>query len=121
MYRPVKAGEVFTTFIFDGKDCADMGVYSTTTSGTYTMYIEPTFKDEMVEVPGYDGRYYYGTQYSTQQFNSLCETKHSEDFYEQLQSFKNEYKKSCPTNYFLWIKWNEYYLYEMYQRKIYSK
>ena len=68
MYRPVKAGEVFTTFIFDGKDCADMGVYSTTTSGTYTMYIEPTFKDEMVEVPGYDGRYYYGTQYTSQQF-----------------------------------------------------
>lgn len=68
MYRPVKAGEVFTTFIFDGKDCADMGVYSTTSSGTYTMYIEPTFKDETLEVPAYDGRYYYGTQYSTQQF-----------------------------------------------------
>ena len=68
MYRPVKAGEVFTTFIFDGKDCADMGVYSTTSSGTYTMYIEPTFKDETLEVPAYDGRYYYGTQYSAQQF-----------------------------------------------------
>ena len=68
MYRLVKAGEVFTTFIFDGKDCADMGVYSTTSSGTYTMYIEPTFKDEMLEVPAYDGRYYYGTQYTAQQF-----------------------------------------------------
>lgn len=68
MYRPVKAGEVFTTFIFDGKDCADMGVYSTTSNGTYTMYIEPTFKDETLEVPAYDGRYYYGTQYSAQQF-----------------------------------------------------
>lgn len=68
MYRPVKAGEVFTTFIFDGKDCADMGVYSTTSGGTYTMYIEPTFKDETLDVPAYDGRYYYGTQYSAQQF-----------------------------------------------------
>ena len=68
MYRPVKAGEVFTTFIFDGKDCADMGVYSTTSSGTYTMYLEPTFKDETLEVPAYDGRYYYGTQYTVQQF-----------------------------------------------------
>ena len=68
MYRPVKAGEVFTTFIFDGKDCADMGVYSTTSSGTYTVYIEPTFKDEFLEVPAYDGRYYYGTQYTAQQF-----------------------------------------------------
>lgn len=68
MYRPVKAGEVFATFIFDGKDCADMGVYSTTSSGTYTMYLEPTFKDETLEVPAYDGRYYYGTQYTAQQF-----------------------------------------------------
>lgn len=68
MYRPVKAGELFTTFIFDGKDCADMGVYSTTSSGTYTMQIEPMFKDETLEVPAYDGRYYYGTQYSAQQF-----------------------------------------------------
>ena len=68
MYRPVKAGEIFTTFIFDGKDCADMGVYSTTSSGTYTLQLEPTFKDETLEVPAYDGRYYYGTQYTTQQF-----------------------------------------------------
>lgn len=68
MYRPVKAGELFTTFIFDGKDCADMGVYSTTSSSTYTMNLEPTFKDEMLDVPAYDGRYYYGTQYTAQQF-----------------------------------------------------
>lgn len=68
MDRPVKAGELFTTFIFDGKDCADMGVYSITSSGTYTTYIEPTFKDEVLEVPAYDGRYYYGSQYSIQQF-----------------------------------------------------
>jgi phage-related protein len=45
-----------------------MGVYSTTSSGTYTMYIEPNFRDETLEVPAYDGRYYYGTQYSAQQF-----------------------------------------------------
>lgn len=68
MYRPVKAGEIFTTFIFDGKDCADMGVYSTTSGGTYTLQLEPTFKDETLDVPAYDGRYYYGTQYTTQQF-----------------------------------------------------
>lgn len=68
MSRVVKAGEVFTTFIFDGIDCADMGVFSATSSGTYTNYLEPQFKDEMLEVPAYDGRYYYGTQYSGQQF-----------------------------------------------------
>lgn len=66
--RPVKAGEVFTTFIFDGKDCADMGVYSVTSSGTYTYKIVPTFKDEVLEVPSYDGQYYYNTQVSSQDF-----------------------------------------------------
>lgn len=69
MDRPVKAGEVFATFNFDGTDCADMGVYSITSSGTYTMQIEPTFNDDMVDVPAYDGHYYYGTQYSVQQFS----------------------------------------------------
>lgn len=66
--RPVKAGEVFTTFIFDGKDCADMGVYSVTNGGTYTYKIVPTFNDEVLDVPAYDGQYYYGTQLSTQDF-----------------------------------------------------
>lgn len=88
MYRPVKAGEVFTTFIFDGKDCADMGVFSTTSSGTYTMYLEPTFKDEMLEVPGYDGRYYFGTQYSTQQFQfNMFADNLSIDEYKRLRTW----------------------------------
>jgi hypothetical protein len=98
MYRPVKAGELFTTFIFDGKDCADMGVYSTTSSGTYTMYIEPTFKDETLEVPAYDGRYYYGTQYSTQQFqfnmfaDNLSMTEYR-NLKEQNNRFMEQFKK----------------------------
>lgn len=66
--RPVKSGELFTTFIFDGKDCADMGIYSVSNSGTYTVQMLPTFKDETLEVPNYDGKYYFGTQYSIQQF-----------------------------------------------------
>lgn len=69
MYRPVKSGEIFTTFIFDGKDCADMGVYSVTNSGTYDLQMTPNFSDEFLSVPAYDGQYYYGTQFTTQQFN----------------------------------------------------
>ena len=68
MERPVKAGERFVTFIWDDIDCANMGVYSVTNGGTYTHYLEPTFKDELLEVPAYDGRYYYGSQYTCQQF-----------------------------------------------------
>jgi len=70
--RMVKAGELFATFIFDGKDCADMGVYNVTSGAVYTMNIEPTFSDNKLEVPAYDGRYYYGTQITGQQFEFNC-------------------------------------------------
>ena len=61
-YRVVKRGELFATFKFDGKDCADMGVYSVTSGSVYTMNIEPIYNDQTLEVPAYDGKYYYGTQ-----------------------------------------------------------
>lgn len=70
--RAVKAGELFATFIFDGKDCADMGIYSVTNGSVYTLNIEPTFSDNKLEVPAYDGKYYYGTQITGQQFQFTC-------------------------------------------------
>ena len=88
MDRPVKAGELFTTFIFDGIDCADMGIYSVTNSGTYTLQLEPTFKDETLEVPAYDGKYYYGTQYTAQQFQfNMFADNLSLDEYRDLRSW----------------------------------
>ena len=72
MMRAVKAGELFATFVFDGKDCADMGVYSITSGAVYQMNIEPTFSDQNLEVPAYDGKYYYGTQITGQQFQFTC-------------------------------------------------
>ncbi len=68
MSRPVKAGERWSTFIFDGIDCADLGVYSITNGSTYTTYLTPTYKDKTTEVTAYDGRYYYGTQITGQKF-----------------------------------------------------
>lgn len=70
--RVVKAGELFATFIFNGRDCADMGVYSITSGSVYTMGIEPMFSDNKLEVPAYDGKYYYGTQITGQQFQFTC-------------------------------------------------
>jgi len=70
--RAVKSGELFSTFIYDGKDCADMGVYNVTSSSTYTMNIEPKFNDQRKNVPMYDGSYYYGTQITGQQFKMNC-------------------------------------------------
>ena len=71
-YRAVKRGELFATFTFDGKDCADMGVYNVTSGAVYTMNLEPMFKDDTLEVPAYDGKYYYGTQITGQQFKFHC-------------------------------------------------
>lgn len=72
MKRAVKTGELFSTFNYDGKDCADMGIYNITSGSVYTMNIEPTFNDHKLEVPAYDGKYYYGTQISGQQFQFNC-------------------------------------------------
>lgn len=72
MVKNVKTGELFATFNYDGKDCADMGVYNVTSGATYVMNIEPTFTDHKVEVPAYDGKYYYGTQITGQQFQFNC-------------------------------------------------
>ena len=72
MKRAVKTGELFATFNYDGKDSADMGIYNITSGSTYTMNIEPTFSDHKLEVPAYDGKYYYGTQITGQQFQFTC-------------------------------------------------
>lgn len=72
MVRSVKTGELFATFNYDGKDCADMGIYNVTSGAVYTMNIEPTFSDKKLEVPAYDGKYYYGTQITGQQFQFNC-------------------------------------------------
>ena len=68
MRRAVKAGEFWSTFIFDNIDCADLGVYAVTSSSTYTTNLVPTFADKKTEVTAYDGQYYYGTQITGQQF-----------------------------------------------------
>lgn len=69
MDRPVKPGERWSTFIFDGIDCAELGVYAITNSGTYTTNLAPTFSDKKTTVTAYDGSYYYGTQITGQKFS----------------------------------------------------
>lgn len=66
--RLVKPGERWTTFIFDGTDCAELGVYAITSSSTYTTNLAPTFSDKKTTVTAYDGQYYYGTQITGQKF-----------------------------------------------------
>ena len=68
MSRAVRAGEVWSTFIFDGVDCADLGVYAISNSSTYTTNLEPTFSDKKTSVTAFDGQYYYGTQITGQKF-----------------------------------------------------
>lgn len=86
--RTVKRGELFATFMFDGKDCADMGVYNVTSGAVYTMNLEPQFNDQTLEVPAYDGKYYYGTQITGQQFqfNCFCHDLSSQE-YDRLRAW----------------------------------
>ena len=66
--RLVKPGERWTTFIFDGTDCAELGVYAVTSGSTYTTNLAPAFSDKKTTVTAYDGQYYYGTQITGQKF-----------------------------------------------------
>ncbi len=66
--RIVKPGERWATFIFDGVDCATLGVYVISNSGTYTTTLAPSFSDKKTTVTAYDGQYYYGTQITGQKF-----------------------------------------------------
>ena len=81
MSRAVRAGEVWSTFIFDGVDCADLGVYAISNSSTYTTNLEPTFSDKKTSVTAFDGQYYYGTQITGQKFtfNMFAESRLSPD------------------------------------------
>ena len=90
MVRNVKSGELFATFNFDGKDCADMGIYSITSGSVYTMNIEPSFTDDTVTAPAFDGKYYYGTQITGQQFqfNCFCHDLLTTE-YDRLRSWLN--------------------------------
>ena len=93
MVRNVKTGELFATFKYDGYDCADMGIYNVTSGSVYTMNIEPTFSDNKLEVPAYDGKYYYGTQITGQQFqfNCFCHDLLSTE-YDRLRAWLNPRK-----------------------------
>lgn len=93
MKRVVKTGELFATFNYDGKDCSDMGVYNVTSGAVYTMNIEPVFSDHKLEVPAYDGRYYYGTQITGQQFqfNCFCHDLTSSE-YDRMRAWLNPRK-----------------------------
>ena len=66
--RIVKPGERWTTFIFDGTDCAELGVYVISNGGTYITNLTPNFSDKRTSVTAYDGQYYYGTQITGQKF-----------------------------------------------------
>lgn len=72
MERAVKKGEVFATFKFNGKDSADMGIYNVTNGATYDMNMEAEFADQTKTAPAYDGKYYYGSQITSQKFTFNC-------------------------------------------------
>lgn len=72
MKKVVKTGELYSTFNFDGKDSADMGIVNTTSGATYQYAMAPAFSDNVKQAACYDGQYYYGTQITKQVFAFNC-------------------------------------------------
>lgn len=74
MERIAQSGEVYLTFQYKDRDSADMGLYAISQGGRYVKNIGPSFEDSVVDVPGYDGQYYYGTDVKQQTFTLSCFT-----------------------------------------------
>jgi phage-related protein len=76
MERVAQIGEEYLTFKYNEKDSSEMGVYSITEGNRYKRSIEPEFEDSVLNVPGYDGEYYYGTNITKQTFALSCFAHH---------------------------------------------
>jgi len=58
----------FIGFTFDGKHCADMGFVRISGGDRYQEDTIPQFSDKTVVVPGGDGTYFFGSNYTQRQF-----------------------------------------------------
>ena len=60
----------FIAFSFDGKHSyEDFGIIRTSGGDRFEEKMAPTMNDKTAEVPGMDGKYYFGTEYKQRDFN----------------------------------------------------
>ena len=84
----VKRGEIYLTFVFDGKDSSQLGVVSVSNGSTYDTPILPAFSNNFLEVDGYDGSFYFNTRIPKKTFTYECfiDNLSAQDF-EQLKTW----------------------------------
>lgn len=73
--------EDFVGFTFNNQHSSDLGIIRTSDGSRYNYDLLPTSQDVTLQVPGGDGTYYFGSQYTERRFSipiafdSLTETK----------------------------------------------
>ena len=82
--------EEFTGFSFCGIHSTRYGVSAVSNSGTYSMPLFASFSDTMESVDGYEGSYYFGTNYSNKSRPIYCVVENAdENTYRAIQSWLN--------------------------------
>ena len=81
----------FIGFSFNGKHCLkDFGMYRTSDGSRYNDDLVPTMNDKIIDVPGGDGQFFFGTNYKTRQFSISVAFDHlTETKYNQLKQWLN--------------------------------
>ena len=56
-------------FTYNGKHSSDLGIVRVSDGSRFNESLLPTMQDKTVQVPGGDGKYYFGSYYTQRQFN----------------------------------------------------
>ena len=59
----------FIGFSYNGIHSSDLGIIRTSDGSRFNEFLLPVSQDKVVQVPGQDGSYFFGSQYTQQQFN----------------------------------------------------
>ena len=80
MSTEIQLGD-FLGFSFDGMHCSRLGITRVSDGDRYNETLVPEFEDKMVTVPGKDGSYYFGSNYTNKplsisfSFDSMTESQ----------------------------------------------
>ena len=60
--------QAFVGFTYNGKHSSELGIVRVSDGSRFNENLLPTIKDKTVQVPGGDGTYYFGSEYTQRQF-----------------------------------------------------
>ena len=76
----------FIGFTFNGVHSSDMGIIRTSDGSRFNENLLPTFTDKTVQIPGGDGTYYFGSNYTQRQISiSVATDELTETQFRQLK------------------------------------